>query len=126
VPSELNDALKGLGSTVSSIASAIPTSAKGDFQSPAKIDVQGEIEQQSAEAEAAAARTVQEAIEAAQELEKPPVRSDRALRSGSRPDGGRALDATPTELPAEGPNGQQGGGAAESGYPSQTQPNPHQ
>jgi regulator of protease activity HflC (stomatin/prohibitin superfamily) len=126
VPSELNDALKGLGSTVSSIASAIPTSAKGDFQSPAKIDVQGEIEQQSAEAEAAAARTVQEAIEAAQELEKPPVRSDRALRSGSRPDGGRALDARPTEPPAEGPNGQQGGGAGETGYPSQTQPNPQQ
>jgi hypothetical protein len=129
VPSELNDALKGLGSTVSSIASAVPSNAKGDFRAPAKIDVQGEIEQQSAEAEAAAARTVQEAIQAAQEMEKPAaLRLDRgaALGSGSRPDGGRALDAPPTERTSERPNGQQGSGAGESPRQSQAQPNPQQ
>ena len=53
VPSELNDALKGLGSAVGSVASAFPTTAnKGDFQAPEKIDVQHEISQRSADDEA--------------------------------------------------------------------------
>jgi hypothetical protein len=71
VPSELNDALKGLGSAVGSVASAIPAGAEGEFTAPDKIDVQREIAQQNAEADAAAERTVQEAIEAAQALERP-------------------------------------------------------
>ncbi len=71
VPSELNDALKGLGSAVGSVASAFPTTAnKGDFQAPEKIDVQQEISQRSADDEAQAQRTVQDAIEAAQALER--------------------------------------------------------
>ena len=71
VPSELNDALKGLGSAVGSVASAFPTTAnKGDFQAPEKIDVQQEISQRSADDEAEAQRTMQDAIEAAQALEK--------------------------------------------------------
>ena len=71
VPSELNDALKGLGSAVGSVASAFPTTAnKGDFQAPEKIDVQHEISQRSADDEAEAQRTMQDAIEAAQALEK--------------------------------------------------------
>jgi hypothetical protein len=69
VPSELNDALKGLGSAVGSVASAFPTTAnKGDFQAPDKIDVQQEISQRSADDEAEAQRTMQDAIEAAQAL----------------------------------------------------------
>jgi regulator of protease activity HflC (stomatin/prohibitin superfamily) len=71
VPSELNDALKGLGSAVGSVASAFPTTAnKGDFQAPEKIDVQHEISQRSADDEAEAQRTMQDAIEAAHALEK--------------------------------------------------------
>jgi regulator of protease activity HflC (stomatin/prohibitin superfamily) len=95
VPSELNDALKGLGSAASSINSAIPESAKGEFTAPPKIDVQAEIAQQNAEEEAAAQRTVQEAIEAAAEAEKPLL----AERSG-------ALDTPQQPALSTGPNGQ--------------------
>jgi regulator of protease activity HflC (stomatin/prohibitin superfamily) len=70
VPSELNDALKGLGSAVGSVASTFPTANKGDFQAPERIDVQHEISQRSADDEAEAQRTMQDAIEAAQALEK--------------------------------------------------------
>jgi regulator of protease activity HflC (stomatin/prohibitin superfamily) len=71
VPSELNDALKGLGSAVGEITSGIPARAKGDFQAPPKVDVQHEISQQNAEQAAASERTMQEAIAAARQLEKP-------------------------------------------------------
>lgn len=71
VPSELNDALKGLGSVVKSATSAIPGSAKGDFTPPEPIDVKTEIEKQNAEEEAALRRTVEEAIQEAHELERP-------------------------------------------------------
>jgi regulator of protease activity HflC (stomatin/prohibitin superfamily) len=76
VPSELNDALKGLGSMVGSVASAIPGAVKGDFTPPDKIDVQREIEKQTAEEEAALKRTVEEAIQEAHELEQRPGRLD--------------------------------------------------
>jgi regulator of protease activity HflC (stomatin/prohibitin superfamily) len=122
VPSELNDALKGLGSTVSSIANAIPASAKGDFHAPAKIDVQREIEKQTAEDEAASQRTVAEAIRAAQELEKP-VRLG-GLPHSSAPEQPRALDSSPADGAAE-PNGQQVSGGPSSASP-QAQPGPRQ
>ena len=70
VPSELNDALKGLGSAVGEITSGIPASAKGEFTAPPKIDVQAEITKQNAAEAAASERTMQEAIAAAQQLEK--------------------------------------------------------
>ncbi|GAA1433695.1 hypothetical protein GCM10009616_26280 [Microlunatus lacustris] len=70
VPSELNDALKGLGSAVGEITSGIPASAKGDFSAPPKIDVQAEISKQNAAEAAASERTMQEAIAAARQLEK--------------------------------------------------------
>jgi hypothetical protein len=72
VPSELNDALKGLGSLVGKAASsAIPRASEGDFTAPAKIDVQKEIERQGAAEEEALRRTVEEAIQEAHELERP-------------------------------------------------------
>jgi regulator of protease activity HflC (stomatin/prohibitin superfamily) len=122
VPSELNDALKGLGSTVSSIANAIPSSAKGDFQAPAKIDVQSEIEKQTAEDEAASQRTVAEAIQAAHELERPARLS--GLQRGGQPELSRGLDSAPGDGAAE-PNGQQVTGGQSSGQ-SQSQPGPRQ
>jgi regulator of protease activity HflC (stomatin/prohibitin superfamily) len=82
VPSELNDALKGLGGIVgqavggggaSASPSAIPA-ATGTFSAPPRIDVQAEIEQQSRADEEASRRTVAEAIAAAAELERPGVR----------------------------------------------------
>ena len=82
VPSELNDALKGLGSAASKISSAIPAVAKGDFKPPPEVDVASEIARQNAEEEAEAQRTVQEAIEEAAELEKP-LRGERSLSPGT-------------------------------------------
>ena len=72
VPSELNDALKGLGSVVGKAASsAIPTATQGEFIPPPQIDVQKEVEKQNAEEEEALRRTVEEAIQEAHELERP-------------------------------------------------------
>ncbi|MGI3786768.1 MAG: SPFH domain-containing protein, partial [Janthinobacterium lividum] len=80
VPSELNDALKGLGGLVgqamgggSASPGGIPA-ASGSFSAPPKIDVQAEIEQQSRADEEASRKTVAEAIAAAQELERPAIR----------------------------------------------------
>ena len=84
VPSELNDALKGLGSAVGEITSGIPASAKGDFTAPPKIDVQEEISRQNAAEAAASERTMQEAIAAAQQLEKGSAVRKPAL--STRPD----------------------------------------
>jgi regulator of protease activity HflC (stomatin/prohibitin superfamily) len=95
VPSELNDALKGLGSLVGkAAASAIPSTTPGEFTAPAKIDVQKEVEKQNAEEEEALRRTVEEAIQEAEALERP--RPDRTPAFG-----------TPEETPAlPAPNGQ--------------------
>ncbi len=76
VPSELNEALKGLGSAVGSVTSGIPASAKGQFSAPPKVDVQEEIRRQDAEDEASE-KSVQEAIAAAKELEQS-ARLDRS------------------------------------------------
>jgi regulator of protease activity HflC (stomatin/prohibitin superfamily) len=83
VPSELNDALKGLGSAVGQVTSGIPALAKGDFSPPPKIDVQDEIRKQNAEEAAASERTMQEAIAAARQLEKSPLDRPAALSTGS-------------------------------------------
>ena len=91
VPSELNDALKGLGGVVNQAigggagaqGSGIPAAASGSFTAPAKIDVQAEIEQQSRADEEASRRTVAEAIAAAQELERPGVRPHATSNSGN-------------------------------------------
>ncbi len=96
VPSELNKALEGLGSAVGSLTagSGIPAQAKGEFAAPAKIDVQAEIERQDAE-DGDADRVVEEAVQAAHELEnprgdKPPVAEQLALSTSpdttGRPD----------------------------------------
>jgi regulator of protease activity HflC (stomatin/prohibitin superfamily) len=95
VPSELNDALKGLGSAVGQISSGIPATVKGEFSAPPKINVQEEISKQNAEEAAASERTMQEAIEAARQLEKSPMERPAALSTGStagdRPTGAAAL-----------------------------------
>ena len=86
VPSELNDALKGLGSVVGKVAaSAIPSATQGEFTAPAKIDVQKEVEKQNAEEEEALRRTVEEAIQEAHELERPPRPDMRTALGTSEP-----------------------------------------
>jgi regulator of protease activity HflC (stomatin/prohibitin superfamily) len=106
VPSELNDALKGLGSAVGEIASsAIPASVKGNFSAPPKIDVQEEISRQNAEEAAASERTMQEAIAAARQLEKGPVTGRQAALSTGNGHGdgvfGSGLSATAETAPQE-------------------------
>jgi regulator of protease activity HflC (stomatin/prohibitin superfamily) len=110
VPSELNDALKGLGNAVGSVASSIPGAAKGEFTAAPKIDVQTEIEEQNAAAEEASRRTVQEAIEAAQELERPGRLGAAGL--------GRAVDQPAVT------DGQNGASAEVASYPPESQPQP--
>jgi regulator of protease activity HflC (stomatin/prohibitin superfamily) len=107
VPSELNDALKGLGSAVGQVASGIPALARGDFSAPPKIDVQDEIRKQNAEEEAASERTMQEAIAAARQLEKSPLDRPAALspgrgsaENGSTGIGGAAPQPVPESEPA--------------------------
>ena len=100
VPSELNDALKGLGGVVGGALghqaggtqpgapdqNGIPAAASGNFTAPPRIDVQAEIEQQAAADKAASDQTVADAIAAAQELEKP-ASIGRAVSSGSSSSG---------------------------------------
>lgn len=74
IPSELNDALKGLGSIVGAqapdAASRYP-SAGVQFQAPPKVDVDAEIAAQTEIDKAASDKTVQQAIEEAKKLEQP-------------------------------------------------------
>jgi regulator of protease activity HflC (stomatin/prohibitin superfamily) len=107
VPSELNDALKGLGSAVGQVASSIPAMATGDFSAPPKIDVQDEIRKQNAEEAAASERTMQEAIAAARQLEKTPLDRPAALstghgstENGSTGYGASAMQPSPAPEPA--------------------------
>ncbi|GAA0345449.1 SPFH domain-containing protein [Micropruina glycogenica] len=71
VPSELNDALKGLGKAAGDLLSGAGYEApnKDEFSAPQKIDVFAEIEQQKIEAEGEAGRAVQQAIAEAQQME---------------------------------------------------------
>ena len=71
VPSELNDALKGLGRAAGELLSGagVDASGGGEFTAPAKVDVFAEIAQQKVEAEGEAGRAVQQAIAEAQQME---------------------------------------------------------
>ena len=112
VPSELNDALKGLGGIVGQAmggtsaapaANGIPAAASGTFTAPPKIDVQAEIEQQSRADEEASRKTVAEAIAAAQELERPGVRPHATINAGTATPAvtdGREHAAAPSEQDA--------------------------
>ncbi len=129
VPSELNKALEGLGSAVGQVAgSAIPQAVKGSFTAPPKIDVQAEIERQFAEEEAKSAKTVQEAIEAAQELEapRPGVRLGDSPAIGTGEPGPAATEPVVSEDaagagPAGGASPAANGGGAQPWY---VQPEP--
>ena len=63
VPSELNDALKGLGSMVGKAASSAIQPPPRASSYHRQIDVQKEVEKQNAEEEEALRRTVEEAIQ---------------------------------------------------------------
>ncbi|QLQ17229.1 MAG: paraslipin [Micropruina sp.] len=88
VPSELNDALKGLGKAAGDMLGGVqfPSVDAAEFAAPAKVDVFAEIAAQKAEAEAESSKTVQDAIAEAQQLEG---RRGGTSRSAGRPSGGR-------------------------------------
>jgi len=87
VPSELNDALKGLGALAGKdehepgkggFAAADPS----QFAAPEKIDVFAEIEAQKAEEKEASEATVQQAIQEAAKLENPGLSGKRSMGGG--------------------------------------------
>lgn len=107
IPSELNDALKGLGSVagaenVKDYVSNATTKAR-KFEPPAKVDVQSEIEEQAAKDRARSKETVDQAIAEAQALDSPTggkrartVGETRAL-GGAQPDAQPPVAADPVE-----------------------------
>lgn len=88
VPSELNDALRGLGSLVGNGEQKAPdagdygTADPARFTAPEKVDVFAEIAQQKADEKEASDATVQQAIEEAAKLENRSTRP-RLAASGS-------------------------------------------
>ncbi|MCE1173921.1 MAG: paraslipin [Propionibacteriales bacterium] len=69
IPSELNDALKGLGSLAAGAKGAPDPEDVGDFAAPEPVDVFAEIEAQKQADEASSAASVQQAIAEAEALE---------------------------------------------------------
>ncbi|MFV0406436.1 MAG: SPFH domain-containing protein [Propioniciclava sp.] len=70
VPSELNDALKGLGSVVGDAVNNYGTADPGKFSAPEKVDVFAEIEASKKADEKRSAEQVEQAIAEAQQLEQ--------------------------------------------------------
>ncbi|MFV0452144.1 MAG: SPFH domain-containing protein [Propioniciclava sp.] len=70
VPSELNDALKGLGSVAGDAAGAYGKTDPAKFAVPEKVDVFAEIEESKKADEELSAAQVEQAIAEAQQLEK--------------------------------------------------------
>ncbi|WP_052460073.1 SPFH domain-containing protein [Tessaracoccus massiliensis] len=94
VPSELNDALKGLGQIAAGQAQDVReyvSKAAGEFQRPKKVDVHAEIEEQAVKDKQRSDETVEKAIADAQALEQNKI----AKRQGTVP----ALSQSPTQAP---------------------------
>ena len=85
VPSELNEALKGLGKAAGDLAAQNFGVADGDFTPPPRVDVFAEIAAQKAEAEAESSRTVKNAILEAQALEGAGLGPRRGHRPSASP-----------------------------------------
>ena len=108
VPSELNDALKGLGKAAGDMlgGAQFPTVDGAEFAPPAKVDVFAEIAAQKAEAEAESSKTVQDAIAEAQQLEGPP-RRHVPERGTAQLEAGLAQGEPSAEAPAGAPSFEQ-------------------
>ncbi|HNV10707.1 MAG TPA: SPFH domain-containing protein [Propionibacteriaceae bacterium] len=79
IPSELNDALKGLGSVVGDLTGGVSYErASGDFKAPPKVDVMAEIQAQTTQERAASDATVQSVIEEAEKLAAPGLKPRRS------------------------------------------------
>lgn len=118
VPSELNDALKGLGSLagkgVEGSPSGFRTVDPSNFTAPEKVDVFAEIEAQKAEEKEASEATVQQAIEEAAKLENPGLSVHRT-HSGDQLPPAAARHATPAPESQSGiGTGEVAGGASQA------------
>ena len=111
IPSELNDALKGLGNiagrAVADEPSGEPESDEGEFSAPKRVDVFAEIEAQKAQDAAQSQRSVQQAIAEAEKLEgrraaRLVTERGNALTTG-QPDE-QVSEPVPAELPEQEPN----------------------
>ncbi len=69
IPSELNDALKGLGNIAGRAQTAVDDVEEGEFSAPTKVDVFAEIEAQKGADAEQAQKSVQQAIAEAEALE---------------------------------------------------------
>jgi regulator of protease activity HflC (stomatin/prohibitin superfamily) len=98
VPSELNDALRGLGQLAGSAAGVkgADEAASGEFEAPKPVDVFAEIEAQKRVDEANSAASVQQAIAEAEAIE-----GRRAARLSTEP--ANALTTAPTPQAAPTP-----------------------
>ncbi|WP_415153439.1 SPFH domain-containing protein [Propionicimonas sp.] len=106
IPSELNDALKGLGQVAGNAAAkamGLDADAKGAFQAPEPVDVFAEIEAQKKVDEESSAASVQQAIAEAEALE-----GRRAARLSTAPSnaltaGADRVAPAPAEQPQPAP-----------------------
>ncbi len=105
IPSELNDALKGLGQVAGAAISGsespdYTSSVSGNFQAPEKIDVQAEIEEQTEKDRERSKETVQQAIDEARALDNPVIGKRGAKSRGTAAleafGGGAAIEQTST------------------------------
>ena len=88
IPSELNDALKGLGQVAGAAIEGsgsrdYGSGASGSFTAPEKVDVQAEIEEQTKKDQERSKETVQQAIDEARALDNPGL--GRRKGAGSKP-----------------------------------------
>ena len=129
VPSELNDALRGLGQMVGDGENRKPTYQATDpsnFDAPKKVDVMAEIAQQKEDEKAQSDATVQQAIEEAAKLEnpglatKPKQSSLPSSKPATPPNPGpqRSGGHTPADQQAQGPMG----GSYQTGWGAPTPP----
>lgn len=116
VPSELNDALRGLGNMVGEEQNRKPDYSATDpskFDAPKKVDVMAEIAQQKEDEKAQSDATVQQAIDEAAKLENPGLAGGRKQGSlSSRPADKQSAPAprtsgghVPADQQAQGPMG---------------------
>ncbi|HBY22994.1 MAG: SPFH domain-containing protein [Propionibacteriaceae bacterium] len=93
IPSEVNEALKGLGKMAGDLGRDFGATDPSNFAAPAKVDVFAEIAAQKAAAEAESRKTVQDAINEAQLLET------NARRRLASPEEQLAIDAAQFAAP---------------------------
>lgn len=120
VPSELNDALRGLGNMVGEGQNRKPdysATDPGKFDAPKKVDVMAEIAQQKEDEKAQSDATVQQAIDEAAKLENPGLAGGR--KQGSLSSGPAEKQPTPAPRTTGGghaPADQQAQGPMGSAY----------